>query len=72
MTIVTGRVVGNTVVLDEELPDGTEVEVHTADGLWLDSDTTQELYTAVVEADKKGEFVAADVVLEGLRRDMTR
>ena len=50
---VRGKVVGNVVVLEESMPDGTEVEVVTADerGVFVDAATEQELADAMTEAD---------------------
>jgi len=50
---VRGKVVGNVVVLEESMPDGTEVEVLTADerGVYVDATTEQELAEAMKEAD---------------------
>ena len=50
---VRGKVVGNVVVLEEAMPDGTVVEVLTADegGIFVDEATEQELALAMKEAD---------------------
>ena len=50
---VRGKVVGNVVVLEEAMPEGTEVEVVTADeaGVYVDDATAQELAQAMKEAD---------------------
>ena len=50
---VRGKVVGNVVVLEEPMPEGTEVEVVTADeaGVYVDEATEQELAQAMTEAD---------------------
>ena len=50
---VRGKVVGNVVVLEEAMPEGTEVEVLTADegGVLVDEATEQELAQAMKEAD---------------------
>ena len=50
---VRGKVVGNVVVLEESMPNGTEVEVVTADerGVFVDAATEQELADAMKEAD---------------------
>ena len=50
---VRGKVVGNVVVLEESMPEGTEVEVVTADegGIYVDDATEEELAQAMKEAD---------------------
>ena len=49
---VRGKVVGNVVVLEEPMPEGTEVEVLTADeGVYVDQATEEELAQAMKEAD---------------------
>jgi hypothetical protein len=50
---VRGKVVGNVVVLEESMPEGTEVEVVTADegGVYVDEATEEELAQAMKEAD---------------------
>ena len=50
---VRGKVVGNVVVLEEAMPEGTEVEVVTADeaGVYVDEATEAELAQAMTEAD---------------------
>ena len=50
---VRGKVVGNVVVLEESMPEGTEVEVVTADegGVYVDEATEAELAEAIKEAD---------------------
>ena len=50
---VRGKVVGNVVVLEAPMPEGTEVEVVTADeaGVHVDEATETELAQAMTEAD---------------------
>ena len=50
---VRGKVVGNVVVLEKPMPEGTEVEVVTADegGVYVDEATEEELAQAMKEAD---------------------
>ncbi len=71
MRVVRGRVVGKTVVLDEALPEGAEVEVREApardaDGWTLDEASWRELEAAMAEADR-GELVSAEAVLAELK-----
>ena len=72
MRVVKGRVVGNTVVMDEVLPDGTAVDVlvHEAedsDDFELTEEMRQELRDAS-DAMKRGESVDMDEVLAELER----
>ena len=64
-----GKVVGNTVVLEEPLPDGAQVTVVAgADDAWeLDEQSTSELLQAVAAADR-GELVDYASVLARLPR----
>ena len=52
---VKGKVAGDTVVLEEVLPQGSSVEVVTSeaaeDGVSVDEATEEELYRAMTEAD---------------------
>jgi hypothetical protein len=71
MRVARGKVVGNTVVLDEPLSDGTALEGSPVtvyleeDGWKLDEADTRELLEAVSEADR-GEVVSADEALADL------
>jgi predicted transcriptional regulator len=71
MRVVKGKVVGNTVVLDEALPDGSEVEVvlravgGDAAGWDVSDEDWAELDASMAEADK-GLLVPADKVLDRL------
>lgn len=71
MRVARGKVVGNTVVLDEPLPDGrsldgTPVTVYLEEDGWvLDEASTQELIEAMAEADR-GDVVSAEEVLASL------
>ncbi len=69
MRFARGKVVGNTVVLDEPLPDGAEVTVVAgADERWeLDEESVSELLEAATAADR-GELVDAASVLAGTLR----
>lgn len=72
MRVVKGRVVGNTVVMDETLPEGTAVDVlvHEAeDGgdFVLTEDMRRELREAS-ESVRRGEAVDMDEVLAELER----
>lgn len=66
MRVVKGRVVGNTVVLEEALPQGIEVEVLAAeasdDVFILTEEMRAELREAAASADR-GELVDMDEVL---------
>lgn len=66
MRVVKGRVVGNTVVLEEALPQGIEVEVLAAeasdDVFVLTEEMRAELREAAAAADR-GELVDMDEVL---------
>lgn len=55
MRVVKGKVVGNTVVVDEKLPEGADVEVCVEDGFMPDEETARELAQALKEADA-GDF----------------
>lgn len=63
MRVASGKVVGNTVVVEgEPLPEGRHVLVYLedhADGWALDESSTQELREAIAEADK-GDFVSPE------------
>ncbi len=72
MRVARGRVVGNTVVLDEQLREGAEVEVVLRDaGEERERDVTNaewaELLSAVAQV-RRGEVVSAEHVLAKLRR----
>lgn len=57
MRVVKGKVVGNTVVLDEVLPEGSAVDVVVRDtgddegGIYVDEATEEELFQAMAEAE---------------------
>ena len=57
MRVVKGRVVGNTVVVDEKLPEGADAEVRVEDGFMPDEETAKELAHALKEADA-GDFIS--------------
>ena len=57
MRVVKGKVVGNTVLVEEALPEGAEVEVRVDDGFVPDEATAKELALALKEADA-GDFVS--------------
>lgn len=71
MRVARGKVVGNTVVLDEPLPEGQSFEGSPVtvyleeDGWVLDESRTQELLEAVAECER-GEVVSAEEVFAGL------
>lgn len=71
MRVARGKVVGNTVVLDEPLPEGRSLEGSPVtvyleeDGWVLDDASTQELLEAIAEAER-GEVVSAEEVFAGL------
>ena len=72
MRIARGKVVGNTVVLDEPSPsseplrEGQSVTVYIdEDGWTLDEASTKELLEAMAECDR-GEFVSAEEVFAPL------
>jgi hypothetical protein len=71
MRVARGKVVGNTVVLDEPLPEGRSLEGSPVtvyleeDGWTVDEATTQALLEAMAEADR-GEVVGAEEVLASL------
>lgn len=75
MRIVKGRVVGSTVVLDEVLPEGSEVEVvlrsvdDEPSGWDLSSDDWAEIDRSIAEADK-GLLIPAQTVLDGLAKTL--
>ena len=66
MRVVKGKVVGNTVVLEEVLPEGSDVDVVLralpSANSELDEETAQELMLALKEADA-GDFVSEEEVL---------
>ncbi len=69
MRVVKGKVVGNTVVLEEVLPEGSDVDVvlravprAESEGVEVDDETAQELMLALKEADA-GDFVSEEEVL---------
>ena len=69
---VRGKVVGNTVVLEEQLPNGAEVEVllhESAEETTCDVTDAEwaELLEAVAQV-RRGEVVSAESVLAKLRR----
>ena len=75
MGVVKGRVVGNTVVLEEPMPEGMEVEVRevggedsNADGWDLTDEGWAEMDESLAEADR-GEGVDAFEFLEALKRE---
>jgi hypothetical protein len=57
MRVVKGQVVGNTVVLDEVLPEGSAVHVvmreegEDVGGIYVDEATEEELFQAMAEAE---------------------
>lgn len=60
MRVLKGRVVGNTVVLDEVLPEGSAVDVVVREageagedegGIYVDEATEEELFQAMAEAE---------------------
>lgn len=57
MRVVKGKVVGNTVLVDEVLPQGAEVEVRLDDGFVPDEETAKGLATALKEAEA-GDFIS--------------
>lgn len=57
MRVVKGKVVGNTVLVEEALPEGAEVEVRVDDGFVPDEETAKELAAALKEAEA-GDFVS--------------
>jgi len=66
MRVVHGRVEQGHVVLDESLPEGSDVAVVIAagdEGFDLDEDQVAELRASMDEADR-GEFVSLDDVLK--------
>jgi predicted transcriptional regulator len=66
MRVVHGRVEQGHVVLDESLPEGSDVAVVVAAGdeaFDIDEDQVAELRAAMDEADR-GEFVSLDDVLK--------
>jgi len=66
MRVVHGRVEQGHVVLDESLPEGSDVAVVVAAGdeaFDLDEDQVAELRASMDEADR-GEFVSLDDVLK--------
>jgi hypothetical protein len=68
MRVVKGKVVGNTVVLEEVLPEGSVVDVvlrGEADGWDLSADRWAEIDASIAEADA-GQLIPADVVLAQL------
>lgn len=64
MRVVKGKVVGNTVVLDQPLPDGTEVGVVAAEApeAWELSDAEWAQLQEAREAVARGEFVTAEAL----------
>ncbi len=67
MTIVRGRVSGRVVLLEEELPDGAEVEVRVRE----DVEVTDADWAALMEAAesvKRGTVMDAETVLAALQR----
>jgi hypothetical protein len=56
MRVVKGRVLGQTVLVDEKLPEGVDVEVRVEDGFMPDEETAKELAQALKEADG-GDFI---------------
>lgn len=72
MRVVKGKVVGNTVVLEEVLPEGSDVDVvlrgvgdGDADGWDLSEERWAEIDASIAEADA-GQLIPADVVLAQL------
>ncbi len=57
MRVVKGKVVGNTVLVEEVLPEGAEVEVRVDDGFVPDEETAKELVAALKEAEA-GDFIS--------------
>ena len=57
MRVVKGKVVGNTVLVEEALPEGAEVEVRVDDSFVPDEATAKELVLALKEADV-GDFIS--------------
>ena len=57
MRVVKGKVVGNTVLVEEVLPEGAEVEVRVEEGFVPDEETAKELAMALKEADA-GDFIS--------------
>lgn len=57
MRVVKGKVVGNTVQVDEPLPEGADVEVRVDDGFVPDEATAKELAQSLKEANA-GDFVS--------------
>jgi hypothetical protein len=68
MRTVTGRVVGNTVVLDEPIPEGTEVQVTQSEGVYVDDETERELLASIEDANTNGTIPADDVFAEIKRK----
>jgi hypothetical protein len=65
-------VVGNTVILDEQVPEGTRVEIfiHEGPGTFeLSESEWAEIHASMGEADA-GQLIPADVVLERVRRSL--
>jgi|CXWL01.1.fsa_nt_gi predicted transcriptional regulator len=67
MRVARGKVIGNTVVLEEALPEGSDVTVMVdeAAGVYVDKETEAELAEAIAEADR-GELVDAAEVFAAL------
>lgn len=57
LRVVKGKVVGNTVLVEEALPEGAEVEVRVEESFVPDEETAKELAMALKEADA-GDFVS--------------
>lgn len=68
MRVVKGKVVGNTVVLEQPLPDGTEVGVVTTDlpEAWALADSEWAQLREAREAVARGELVTDDALLADL------
>ncbi len=64
MKVVKGKVVGRTVVIEESLPEGLEVEVRIAETGDDDYELTEEMEADLAQAmeeSRRGEGIMADV-----------
>ena len=71
MRVARGRVSGRVVILEEELPDGAEVDVRTRDEDGEGVDVTDAEWAALMEAAesvRQGKAVDARTVLAALAR----
>ncbi len=71
MRVARGRVSGRVVILEEELPDGAEVDVRVRDGEGDGVEVTDAEWTALMEAAesvRQGNAIDAATVLKALGR----